>query len=219
MSLYKGALFCGAHFLVGDVYCKYYMENQTQHPVSSVKTAPKHPKFVRFALLAGIVVVLNVFFFVVVQTIISVPKYSTYCPQPTKQATSSATCEAQGGVWKGTSSEPVPSTSKTVSKEKSSGYCNYYVKCQTSYDTARENARLYSFVLMTVLGVVALVIGVVPIGVSIVSSGLSYGGVLALIIGSIQYWGSADSLLRLVISGFALVTLIYLGMRRFQDER
>lgn len=197
------------------------MEKHAPDSVSSTKQAPKHPKFVRFALLAGIVVVLNVFFFVVVQMIISPPQYSKYCPQTTKQANSAATCEAQGGVWKDSISapSPVPSSQKTVSREKSSGYCNYYIKCQTSYDTARESAHLYSFILMTVLGVVALVIGVVPIGASIVSSGLSYGGVLALIIGSLQYWGSADSWLRLVISGLALVVLIYLGIRRFQDER
>lgn len=184
---------------------------------SSVQNERKHPRFVRFALLAGIVVVLNVFFFAVVQMIISTPQYSNYCPQITKQAHSAATCEAQNGVW--TKSSPISLTQKTSTVEKTTGYCDYYSKCQTSYATASSNAHLYSFVLLMVLGVIALVIGVVPIGASIVSSGLSYGGVLALIIGSLQYWGSAEIWLRLTISGFALVILIYLGIRRFKDEQ
>jgi len=56
-----------------------------------------------------------------------------------------------------------------------------------------------------------------PIGSSIVSSGLSYGGVLALLIASMQYWSDAGSLLRLGISAVALLILIYVGMRSFKD--
>lgn len=194
------------------------MEKHVSDSVSSEKPVPKHPKFVRFALLAGIVVVLNVFFFVVIQIIIPTPQYSKYCPKPTTQARTAATCDAQNGTW--TEFPPTPSLGqKTAPTEKANGYCDYYAKCQVSYSAASGNAHLYSFVLLMVLGVIALVIGVVPIGASIVSSGLSYGGVLALIIGSLQYWGSAESWLRLVISTIALGVLIYLGIRRFQDER
>ncbi len=191
------------------------MENPSSN--STTIPTPKHPKFVRWALLIGIVIVLNIFFFVVVQIVIPTPKYSEYCPQPVTQAHTAATCDAQNGVW--TKIPPLPSTSNTGIIKENTGYCNYYTKCQVQYDAASSRAHLYSFVLLMVLGIISLVIGVVPIGASIVSSGLSYGGVLALIIGSTQYWGSAEVWLRLVISGIALGVLIYLGMRRFKDER
>ena len=67
------------------------------------------------------------------------------------------------------------------------------------------------------LGVVSLVIGVFPLGSSIVSGGLSYGGVLAMVIGSAQYWNQAGNWLRLLISFIALVALLYIGFKRFRD--
>ncbi len=181
------------------------------------KPVKKHPRFVRFALLAGIAIILNVFFFVVVQMIIPTPDYDSYCPQPVAQATTKISCASQNGIW-----NQYPQTRYGTPKvspiEGVSGYCDYQTKCLPLYKTAINNQHLYAFVLMTVFGIIALVVGVVPIGASIVSSGLSYGGVIALIIGSIQYWGSAPSLLKLIISGIALCVLIYLGMRRFKDE-
>ncbi len=70
---------------------------------------------------------------------------------------------------------------------------------------------------MTALGIVALIAGFMPIGSSIVSSGLSYGGVLALIIGSAEYWGTAGYWIRLAIATVGLVALLYIGTKRFRD--
>jgi hypothetical protein len=76
---------------------------------------------------------------------------------------------------------------------------------------------MYSFSLMVAAGVVALLIGLIPIGSSIVSSGLSYGGVLALVIAATSYWGEAGNLLKLSISATALLVLLYIGAKRFRD--
>ncbi len=191
------------------------MENTTAPGQGEV--SPKHPKFVRWALLIGIVVVLNVFFFVVQQIIFPAPKYENYCPQPVKQAQTATECETAGGVWTEYPPQQVPAPSEAI-KPIPGGYCDYYTKCQPKYEAARQQHNLYAFVLMTVLGIVALVIGVVPIGSSIVSSGLSYGGVVALVIGAMQYWGDAGQWLRLAISAIALAALIWIGVRRFRDE-
>ena len=92
-----------------------------------------------------------------------------------------------------------------------------YAKCQKPYNAANDQHALYAFVLMVGLGIIALVIGLIPLGSSIVSSGLSYGGVLAFIIGSIQYWGTAGNWIRLAISAVGLIALLYIGWRRFRD--
>ncbi len=176
-------------------------------------TAPKHPKFVRWALLIGIVVILNVFFFVIEQIAFPSPDYQAYCPTPAVQAQDAAACDAQGGVW----TEYPPQPVATTPAKALAGYCDYAATCQPKYEQALSEQHLYAFILMTVLGIIALVVGVVPIGSSIVSSGLSYGGVLALIVGAMQYWGDAGEWLRLGISAIALIALIYVGVRRFRD--
>jgi hypothetical protein len=92
-----------------------------------------------------------------------------------------------------------------------------YTACQNSYQTANDTHALYAFVIMVGLGIVALIAGFMPIGSSIVSSGLSYGGVLALIIASFEYWGTAGNWIRLAIATAGLVALLYIGWRRFRD--
>ncbi|MCX6786570.1 MAG: hypothetical protein NTU85_01985 [Candidatus Kaiserbacteria bacterium] len=178
------------------------------------------PKFVRWALMLGIVIILNVFFTVIVALAYPSPEYNDYCPniQQTTAPADAITCDAQGGVWNSyTPSSPdvsAPSAAKSMS---SSGYCDMYAKCQKPYQAAVDHRALYAFVIMVGLGVVALVIGLIPLGSSIVSSGLSYGGVLAFIIGSMEYWGSAGNWIRLGISTVGLVALLYIGWRRFRD--
>jgi len=175
-----------------------------------------HPRFVRWALLIAIVIVLNVFFFVFQQNIFPSPKYDAYCTQPTQKAFTEKACVAQQGVWN--AYPPLPSDIGQ-SKPAVTGYCNYYASCQPKYESARATQHLYAFALLMVLGIIALFIGFMPIGSSIVSSGLSYGGVLALLIASMQYWSDAGGLLRLGISAVALLILIYVGMRSFKDAQ
>jgi hypothetical protein len=177
------------------------------------QTVSQQPKFVRWALLLGIVIILNVFFNVVLALAYPAPVYEDYCPQQNVTPTDAATCDAQGGIW--TEYPPAPATD--ASSPKFSGYCDLYAKCQVPFKAAQDQHALYAFVLMVGLGIVALVAGFMPLGSSIVSSGLSYGGVLALIIGSAEYWGTAGNWIRLLISTAGLVALLFIGWRRFRD--
>jgi len=175
----------------------------------------QYPKFVRWALMLGIVIILNVFFNVIVALAYPAPEYNNYCPniQPSVTPTDAATCDAQGGVWNSYSPEYID----TSNPKTATGYCDMYAKCQKPFQAAIDQRALYAFVIMIGLGVVAFVAGLFPLGSSIVSSGLSYGGVLSFIIASIQYWGSAGNWIRLAISAVGLITLLYIGWRRFRD--
>ncbi len=173
------------------------------------------PKFVRWALMLGIIIILNVFFSVIVSLAYPAPDYNKYCPniQPSVTAADSAACEAQGGVW---NAQAVDQTG--ASKASPSGYCDMYAKCQPLYQAANDQHALYAFVITVGLGILALIVGLfVPIGSSIVSSGLSYGGVLAFVVASTEYWGTAGNWVRLFISTVGLIALIYIGWRRFKD--
>jgi len=177
---------------------------------------PKHPKFVRWALMLGIIVVLNIFFTVVVALALPVPDMATYCPAATSGAPApedAADCSSAGGVWTETGAPQAAPAGGVMS----SGYCDLYAICQPLYQTASDQHDLYAFVFMIALGVIALIAGFFPIGSSIVSGGLSYGGVLALIIGSAQYWNTAGNWLRLAIVTIALLALLYIGWKRFKD--
>lgn len=173
-----------------------------------------HPKFVRFAILLGIVIALNLFFLVGRSLVLPEPLFDEYCPTTVQPAATEATCVAQDGVWVPTPNDP---SVTAVVKPNQAGYCDLYQKCQPLYDTARSEYEMYSFVIMVGLGVLSLIAGVIPMGSSIVSSGLSYGGVLALIIAAGSYWSEAGNLLRLLVSVIALGALIYVGIKRFKD--
>ena len=177
--------------------------------------AAKRPRFVRWALMLGIVIILNVFFSVLIALALPAPVYEHYCPTPNAPTvTDAATCDAQGGTWTEYPLAPAPDS---AAKPATTGYCDLYAKCQAPYQAASDRHALYAFIAWIVLGVFALIAGVIPTGSSIVSTGLSYGGVLALVIGSISYWGTAGNWLRLVIAAIGLCVLLYLGWKYFRD--
>ena len=164
--------------------------------------------------MLGIVIILNVFFNVIISLAYPAPEYDNYCPnvQPMVTPSDQISCDAQGGIW-----NPIPADQQGAVKATPSGFCDMYAKCQKPFQASMDQHALYAFVLMIGLGVIALIIGLIPTGSSIVSSGLSYGGVLSFIIASIQYWGSAGNWIRLAISAAGLIALLYIGWRRFRD--
>lgn len=189
------------------------------HMDTSPQVPPSHPKFVRWALMLGIVIVLNIFFVVLVQLALPAPKMEVYCPAATLRAPdpmTATTCDAAGGVWNDYGVVPAQPTVKGETPA-ATGYCDMYAKCQPVYQAALDHHDLYAFGFMLALGVIALIIGILPIGSAIVSTGLSYGGVLALVIGSAQYWGSAGQWIKLLIAAIGLAALLYIGVKRFKD--
>ncbi|MGH7174990.1 MAG: hypothetical protein ACREGR_01355 [Minisyncoccia bacterium] len=177
---------------------------------------PEHPKFVRWALMLGIIVILNIFFTVLVSLALPTPQMADYCPAASSNAPApidAQSCSAAGGVW--TELGVPPATATAASQP--SGYCDLYATCQPIYQKAYDTHALYAFILLIGLGVLALIAGFFPIGSSIVSSGLSYGGVIALVIASAEYWGDAGQWLRLVIALIGLLILLYIGWMRFRD--
>ncbi len=173
-----------------------------------------HPKFVRWAVMLGIVVALNLFFFAARALILPEPNYEDYCPVNLQPAASEEACVAQEGVWVMT---PDNTQVTAVVKPSPEGYCDLYQKCQPLYDAAQKEYQMYAFAIMLGLGILSIIVGVLPIGSSIVSTGLSYGGVLALIVAAFGYWDQAGNLLRLLMSVIALGALLYIGIKRFRD--
>jgi hypothetical protein len=166
------------------------MEHISTYTDEKSKRLSKNPRFVRWAVMLGIIIVLNLFFTVMRSLVLTEPQYTDFCP---------------------TVLETPPTATLSSNTEAAVTACN------DLYQKAENHYKLNSFIMLVGLGVLAIIVGVLPLGSSIVSSGLSYGGVLAFIIASTQYWTDAGNWLRFLISLIALVTLVYIGFKRFRD--
>jgi hypothetical protein len=191
------------------------MELPTPHSRSQ---SLKGPRIVRWAILVGIVVALNIFILVGRTFFLVEPDHEKFCPNSlyANVPTTQQACSATGGAWN--PQAPIPPPSKINGQNVPLGFCDVTAKCQKAYDAAHDQFALYAFILGIAVGIIAIIVGVLPLGSSIVSAGFSYGGVLSLVISSAQYWGQASSYLRLGISFIALVVLIYIGIKYFKDN-
>lgn len=168
----------------------------------------------KWALSVGIIVILNLFFAVAIQTVTPEPKWDEYCVQQQVRPVldSEASCVAVGGQW----NPPVPSP-KPIAGETPVGYCNEFFTCQMEYEDARVSYAQNVFIALIVLGALSIVAGFMLRVSPAVSAGLSYGGVLTFIIASVRYWEAAGDLVRLAIVGLALIALIAIGVKKFKE--
>jgi hypothetical protein len=173
------------------------------------------PRFVRWAVMLGIVILLNIVFVVARGVIFPAPVYDNSCVASTPVTYNQTSCTTAGGNWV-PSATVAPVTSKPTAANPG-GYCDYTQKCEKPFEAAQQDYATKSFIFLIALGVVALIVGILPLGSSIVSTGLSYGGVLAFIVASVGYWNDAPQLTQLGISLVALGALIYIGFKRFRD--
>ncbi len=179
--------------------------------------AARPPRVLHWALALGIAIVLNVCFFSIGAIALPVPQYSAYCPvQGGAVPQSPKACDAAGGTWIINPAGPAPASARANAP---AGYCDLYTKCQQPYQNAVNRRALEAFALMATLGITAVITGLFPLGSSAISSGLSYGGALALVIGSLSYWGTAGNWIRLLIAMAGLAALLLVGWKRFRDER
>ncbi len=185
------------------------------------KKETKRPRFVRWALMVGIIVILNIFFVVVRGILFPTPQYSDFCPTNQPNPVDQTSCVAEKGTWipDGTAQAPVSidKATKPVIAPAPGGYCDMTTKCQAPFEAAQKSMQAKSFVLLVGLGLLALIVGMLPLGSSIVSTGLSYGGVLAFVIASAAYWNDAPQLIQLGISALALGALLYTGLKHYRD--
>lgn len=176
------------------------------------------PKILKWALIIGIVVVLNLFFNYSISLFYKEPDYSVYFPQSQviKQITTKDECLSVGGQWNEnvvTLEDKTPSVSTSTSKV--TGYCNPDFTKQQNFNDAQKVYQRNIFIVLVILGVLSLVLGIF-LSNEIITLGLSWGGVLSLVIASMRYWSTADNLIKVLILGLALATLIWLAVKKFE---
>ena len=119
------------------------------------------PKFLKWALIIGIVVVLNLFFNYAISLFYKEPDYNVYFPQSqvvepveTKEA-----CLKVGGQWtenpyKDGTPSPIPSGFNN-----GKGYCNPDFTKQQNFNEAQKVYQRNIFLMLVVLGIISFVVG------------------------------------------------------------
>jgi len=178
-------------------------------------------KVLKWILAIAIVIVLNLFFTFAIRLGYKEPKWDSFCPE--KQINTPIEtrdkCVELGGQWNeyGTEYYGKPIRPELLPTTAPKGYCNQQYTCEKDYQAANTLYNRNVFVVLIILGIISLGVDYVVGTSSAVSLGLSLGGILSLVIASIRYWSDMQDILRVVILGIALATLIWFGVKKFKD--
>ena len=184
--------------------------------------SPAQSKVLKWSLIIGIFIVINLFFNYTLSLVYRHPIYENFCPtqQINENVDNKQTCVDQGGQWNGYDQTqlPPPLIINHVSTKLSTGYCNLQFTCGNNYSAAQKVYDRNVFITLVILGALCVAVGTF-IGVNmLISIALSMAGVLSFIIASMRYWSSADDLIKVIILGIALAILVWVAMKKFKDN-
>ncbi|MBU1046612.1 hypothetical protein KKH36_02430 [Patescibacteria group bacterium] len=182
----------------------------------------KTKQILKWPLIVGIVILLNLFFLYAVKVAYPAPEYDDFCKQEqvVKELTTEESCIEVGGQWSEHTDRFKPVSmyeGEIVALDNQGGYCDQQYTCRQDYETAREDYERNVFIALVIFGVISVVIGFFTMGKEVVSIAMTLGGVLSFIIASIRYWSYASDWLHLTILGVALVILILLAIKKFTE--
>jgi hypothetical protein len=183
-------------------------------------------KVLKWSLIIGIVIVLNMFFNYALSLVYKNPKYEAFCPNNTQVVTIPDTqkaCVDGGGQWTnnnyyGAKTVPVPVPVSVGQPAQPAGYCDQQFTCRNNYDAAQKVYDRNVFITLVILGAICVAIGNFFMGNMLVSTALSLAGVLSFIIASMRYWSSADDLIKVIILAIALAILVWVAIKKFKNS-
>ncbi len=180
----------------------------------------KNRSVIKWALVLGIVIVLNLFFSYSIHLLYKEPKYENFCPieLTSKAYSTKETCVAAGGQWNEmTAPYPYEGKISRPAQVEITGYCDATYTCNKDLQSAMSVYNRNVFIVLVILGVVALALGVVFSSITAVALGLSFGGVISLVIGSVRYWSDMNDVVRVLVLAIALAGLIWLGIKKIRE--
>jgi len=198
------------------------MENLNNNTNST--SQPKSKKALKWVLIFGIALVVNLFFNYAIAVFYDEPEWSEFCEDKQVRIIPETQddCLFVGGQWTEDRfiQKTIPRAGEVavpVIEEDQKGFCNPNYTCGQNYQDSRTFYERNVFVMLVVIGVGLIVGSFFVAGFEAVALGLSFGGVLSLIIGTMRYWSNMDDYLRVIVLGLALAALIWLGVKKFKD--
>jgi hypothetical protein len=205
-------------FLVQDRILEYHIAIMETQNITAT-----HPsKVLKWLLILGIVIILNLFFVYGIKVFYNAPAFENFCPvsQVNTAPATEAECVAVGGGWTSNLVPVQPTPKGAVAPNiavEPAGYCNVNFTCQKEFTAANSLYDRNVFVALVILGVLSLIAGFFIRKSSAVSIGLSLGGVLALVVGSVRYWSDMNDYLRFGVLALALIILVVLGIKKVRE--
>lgn len=156
-------------------------------------------------LALSIVIILNVFFNVGLDTFYNAPNYEDFCENEVKARPlgSLESCQEYGGEW---------------IEDGDYSYCDTYNEaCYEDFYAAQADYNAVAFVVLTILGTLSVIFALFTQMPMAVANGFLYGGAVSVVIGSMRYWNDMDDYLQFTISGVALILLVLIGVKKLKD--
>lgn len=178
-------------------------------------------RILKWSLIIGIMIISNLFINYATSLVYKSPQYEAFCPsqQVNEAITTQSACVSKGGQWNGGTDQVYMDPTTSIPKQviyKNPGYCNVNYTCQKNYDTARESYDRNIFIILAAVGTLLIIGSFFSRANAVVSTALSFAGVLSLVIASMRYWSQANDWLKVLILGVALASLIVLAVRKFK---
>jgi hypothetical protein len=174
-------------------------------------------KVLKWSVIIGIIIVLNLFFNYAISLVYKQPEFNNFCPmeQVVTVPETQQACVAKGGQWTTNPSfaKPIP-----AGMNQPAGYCDLQFSCRQAYDTARQSYDRNIFIVLVVLGALSVLAGNLLGRNEVISQGLALGGVLSFVIASMRYWSAANDLIRVIILAIALGILFWIAWKKFNER-
>jgi hypothetical protein len=159
---------------------------------------PQHSSpFIKWSLVFGIIIVLNLFFNYTLSLVYTAPDYNAFVPQSlaNQDIKTKAACDAVQGQWDGS-------------------YCDASYLPEQNYEAAQKFYDENVFIALILFGVASLIGGAL-LENEVLSLAFSWAGVLSLFIASVRYWSDANNLFKVIILAIALAGLIWTAIKKF----
>lgn len=174
----------------------------------------KYSAVIKWSLVIGIVVLVNMFLNYAVSLVYESPKYENFCPQ--RQVVDNIgtkdSCVALGGQWNENYYK-----SPDIKQAEPTGYCDPDFTCRKEFEDVSSVYNRNIFIILVAAGVLLLASSFALAFNWILSVSFSMAGILSIIIASMRYWSDADNLLRVIILFLALLALIYFAVKKFKN--
>lgn len=183
----------------------------------------------KFGIGLAIVIVFALFVNYGINTFYKAPQYNDFCnpERNTQPLTTSSTCTAAGGLWTpenvgyapvyGPSVPAKPMAAYDIKTQQPVGYCNPDYACANNFNTVNDVYRRNVFIVWIIAGIAAIGGSFFITSVAMLSTSFMFGGLLALLIGTLEYWSAMQDYLRFIILGIALACLVYMAYKKLKD--
>lgn len=173
-----------------------------------------------------------------VDTFYKSPEYEDFCGdyRERKIAQTMEECEAVNGKWtefenqKSILLRPNELVCTKISEEDQeislncrtregfeapTGSCDVDFYCREDFEEAEKPYARNSFIIIIILGLIAVIIGSY-LKLTSVSAGIMGGGVLVMLYAAMRFWRNLDEYLRFAILIVTLAVLIWIGYKKFR---